>query len=59
VVVGRDGRAYDIEEWPASSIYRAGGQRNLLIADNRTRDWDRASPRLRRRLSRDAWGGVA
>lgn len=59
VVVGRDGRAYDIEEWPASATYRAGGQRNLLVADNRTRDWERASPRLRRRLSRDAWGGVA
>jgi hypothetical protein len=56
VVVGRDGRAYDIEEWPASATYRAGGQRNLLVADNRTRDWERASLRLRRRLSRDAWG---
>ncbi len=58
VVVGRDGRAYDIEEWPASATYRAGDQRNLLVADNRTRDWERASPRLRRRLSRDAWGGA-
>lgn len=58
VVVGRDGRAYDIEEWPASATYRAGGQRNLLVADRRTRDWERASPGLRRRLSRDAWGGV-
>ncbi len=59
VVVGRDGRAYDIEEWPASATYRAGGQRNLLVADRRTRDWERASPRLRRRLSRDAWGSPA
>jgi len=59
VVVGRDGRAYDIEEWPVSATYRAGGQRNLLVADNRTRDWERVSSRLRRRLSRDAWGGAA
>lgn len=59
VVVARDGRAYDIEEWPASATYRAGNQRNLLVADNRTRDWERASSRLRRRLSQDAWGGVA
>lgn len=59
VVVGRDGRAYDIEEWSASATYRAGDQRNLLVADRRTRDWGRASPRLRRRLSRDAWGGAA
>jgi hypothetical protein len=56
VVAGRDGRAYDMEEWPRSATYRAGGQKNLLVADNRTGDWERASPRLRRRLSRDAWG---
>ncbi len=59
VVVGRDGRAYDVEEWPCSATYRAGGQENLLVADNRTGDWERASPRLRRRLSRDAWGSAA
>lgn len=56
VVVGRDGRAYDIEQWPASATYRAGDQCNLLVADRRTRDWEQASLRLRRRLSRDAWG---
>jgi hypothetical protein len=56
VVVGRDGRCHDVDDWPASATYRSGGQRNLLIADNRTADWQRAGPRLRRRLSRDAWG---
>ena len=56
VVVGRDGRAYDAPGWPDSRSYRTGGQENLLIADNRTRDWQHASPRLRRRLSRDAFG---
>ena len=55
-VVGRDGRSYDVPEWPLSATYRAGGQRNLLVADRRTRDWELASMRLRRRLSRDAWG---
>ncbi len=59
VVVGRDGHAYDIEEWPTSATYRARDQHNLLVADNRTRDWERASARLRRRLSRDAWGDAA
>lgn len=56
VVVGRDGRAYDVEEWPQSRTYRSGEQENLLIADNRTEDWRRAPRRVRRRLSRDAWG---
>lgn len=58
VVVGRDGRAYDVADWPRSATYRAGGQRNLLVADRRTADWERASPRLRKRLSRDAWGAA-
>lgn len=57
VVVGRDGWAYDVADWPRSATYRAGGQHNLLVADRRTRDWEQASPWLKRRLMRDAWGG--
>jgi hypothetical protein len=56
VVAGRDGGVYDTADWPRSRSYRSGGQDNLLVADNRTRDWQQAPPRLRRRLSRDAWG---
>jgi hypothetical protein len=56
VVVGRDGRVYEIEEWPASRTFRSGDQDNLLIADNRTEDYLAASPRLSRRLARDSWG---
>jgi hypothetical protein len=59
VVAGRDGRVYDVDEWPASHTFRSGDQENLLVADNQTRDWELASPRLRRRLTRDAWGGRA
>jgi hypothetical protein len=56
VVAGRDGRAYGVKDWAASRTYRSGEQDNLLVADRRTEDWLAASPRLRRRLSRDAWG---
>jgi hypothetical protein len=56
VVVGRDGRVYDVDEWPASHTFRSGDQDNLLIADNQTGDYQSSSPRLRRRLSRDSWG---
>ncbi len=56
VVAGRDGRAYGVKDWAASRTYRSGEQDNLLVADRRTGDWQAASPRLRRRLSRDAWG---
>jgi len=58
VVVGRDGRAYDVGEWKHSRTYRAGNQENLLVADKRTEDWQQASSRMRRRLSRDAWGSA-
>jgi hypothetical protein len=56
MVVGREGQVYDVEEWPASHTFRSGDQENLLVADNQTRDYQMASPRRRRRLSRDSWG---
>jgi hypothetical protein len=59
MVVGRDGRAYDVDAWPTSHTYRSGDQGNLLVADRRTADWLRAPNRLRRRLSRDAWGDMS
>ena len=58
VVVGRDGRAYDVDEWPESRTFRSGEQENLLIADKQTRDYERAAPRRRRRLGRDSWDGA-
>jgi hypothetical protein len=56
VVAGRDGRVYGVKDWAVSRTYRSDEQDNLLVADRRTEDWLTASPRLRRRLSRDAWG---
>jgi hypothetical protein len=58
VLTGRDGRLYGVKDWSASRTYRGGEQDNLLVADRRTRDWQLASSRLRRRLSRDAWGDL-
>jgi hypothetical protein len=55
-VVGRDGTAYRPHEWPASATFRSGGQANLLVADNRTREWDAAAPAQQAELSRRAWG---
>jgi hypothetical protein len=56
VVVGRDGRVYDVEEWPRSRTFRSGDQDNLLVADNQTRAYQASSRRRRRRLSHDSWG---
>jgi hypothetical protein len=56
IVVGRDGAAYAPDRWHDSATFRSGGQANLLVADNRTRQWDEADADVRTRLSRLAWG---
>jgi hypothetical protein len=56
LVVGKDGRAYDIDEWPESETLWQGEQRNLLVADNNTRDYARRDLYTRTFLSRFAWG---
>lgn len=58
-VVGRDGRGYAPDAWAESRTFRAGGQTNLLVADNRTRQYDDADPARRAELARMAWGEAA
>ncbi len=55
-VVGRDADGYEPERWPASRTFRSGDQENLLVADNRTRQYVDADPGERERLRRMAWG---
>jgi hypothetical protein len=55
-VVGRDGRSFHPHEWESSATFRSGGQANLLVADNRTRQWAAADAAERAKLSRMAWG---
>lgn len=55
VVAGRDGRAYDSDAWQASNTFRSGDQVNLLVSDNRTREYLAASKELREDLERRAW----
>ena len=57
-VVGRDGVAYPSERWRESATFRSGGQRNLLIADNRTFQYEQADPAFKNTLERMAWGPV-
>lgn len=56
VVVDRDGATHEPEAWPASRTFRSGEQERLLIADNRTGEWDAAGPRERERMARRVWG---
>jgi hypothetical protein len=55
VIAGRDGRAYDVDAWRESNTFRWGNERNLLVADNRTREYLAASPKRREDLERRAW----
>jgi len=56
LVVGRDGVAYERERYYESNTFRRGDQPNLLVSDNRTREFDAAPPERRRRLFELAWG---
>jgi hypothetical protein len=58
-VVGRDGEGYEPEAWPTSRTYRSGAQENLLVADNRTRQYAEADVQRRQQLARMAWGDAA
>jgi hypothetical protein len=55
-VVSRDGCALKPEQWPDADIFWQGHQGGLLVADNQTRVYDRASHEQRVALSRFAWG---
>jgi hypothetical protein len=56
LVAGRGGTTFRPHEWAASATFRGGRQENLLVADNRTREWDEAGAAERAELSRRAWG---
>lgn len=56
LVVGRDGQAYPPERWREADVFRTPSQANLLVADNRTRDYAEADEARRAELERLAWG---
>jgi hypothetical protein len=56
LVVGKDGLGYKPQDWYRSCTFRMGEQSNLLVADNRTRDYENADPSRRRELEILSWG---
>lgn len=56
IVAGSDGNAYAQQDWPDSRTFRSGRQENLIISDNRTRDYAAAGPPVRSDLEQRAWG---
>lgn len=56
IVVGRNGRGYEMKEWRESRTFWLFEQENLLVADNQTRDYQEGSSERRHYLSDFAWG---
>jgi hypothetical protein len=59
IVVGKDGRGFDVQDWFRSNTYRLGDQSNLLITDNQTRRMSEMPPGSRLTHMRLAWGDYA
>ncbi|MBI3441262.1 MAG: hypothetical protein HY052_05605 [Proteobacteria bacterium] len=59
VVVDKAGKAWRAEEWPRSKTFRSGFQEGLLVADNRTYDYDVSPPKRRKWLAEINWGAEA
>lgn len=55
VVVDRNGTVYPVQHWNISSTFWIDGQANLLVGDNRTRDYAEGSPDMRLYLEHIAW----
>jgi hypothetical protein len=55
LVVGKDGRGYEKEDWYKSGTFCQGDQHNLLISDNQTKEYF-SDPKARRKLCRETWG---
>ena len=59
VVVDRNRRNWLIDEWPRSRTFRSGNQEGLLIADNRTYEYESAGLKRRNKLALVNWGNVS
>lgn len=55
-IVGRNGCFYEPQDWPRSRTFRYAEQENLLVSDNRTREYQISKFKTRQRLSQQTWG---
>ncbi len=58
LVIGKNGRKYEKEEWYKSQTFRQGDQSNLLIVDNQTDFYEFSEPEVKEVLSKRAWGNM-
>jgi hypothetical protein len=58
LVVDRTGKLWPQSTWNQSETFRTGQQSGLLVADNRTAQYQHATLRRRRKLTALAWGNA-
>lgn len=56
LVIGRDRKAYEQDDWFESETYKSREQSNLLVADNRTEQYAMADAVSRKAMTKTAWG---
>ena len=59
LVIGKDGKAYEKEDWWKSNVFWRGSQENLLISDNQTRAYAESDLSHKIHFSHSAWGANA
>jgi hypothetical protein len=57
VVINRHGTLFDADDWPNAKTWASSGQRDLLISDNRTREYDGLPDDEKRRWAELTWPG--
>lgn len=56
LVVDGAGASFDVADWPHSRTFRLRDQQGLLMADNRTRDFDAQTPAAKATQAWVSWG---
>lgn len=56
LLVGRNGRGYSPKFWAKSETFRQGAQKNLLVADNQTRNFAKFPWNEKREFVMRTWG---
>jgi hypothetical protein len=55
LLVGRDGKGYEKEQWKTCNIYMSKQQENLLISDNMTRKYFNSDTKSKEHLRKVTW----
>jgi hypothetical protein len=55
LIIDKNGKTYDVQDWPASKTYWISAQENLMISDNQTNTYEAADETKKFMLRYDAW----